>query len=115
MRSLAIAFVALTVSGSAIAQAEAASHLPNRFEIARHTFFDFGPPTDFYELFLVRQGENGTSVLRITLTPAVDACFQPAKFEVATGNVNGDIAELLGKTNLCAIPEQRTATRTEAL
>ena len=26
---------------------------PTEFEIGQHTFFDFGPPFDFYELYLV--------------------------------------------------------------
>jgi len=30
------------------------SSLPDQFLIARHTFFDFGPPTDFYEIISVR-------------------------------------------------------------
>ena len=78
---------------------------PQEFEIGRHTFFDFGPPSDFYELFLVRTTGNDTSIERITLTPA-GGCTQPAKVETASGKINAPIATLFGKTNPCAIPEK---------
>ncbi len=80
--------------------------LPSQFEIGRHTFFDFGPPTDFYELFLVRSGVTGTHIDRITLTPATDECFVPAKLETASASLSGSVESLLGGTNPCAIPEK---------
>jgi TonB family protein len=83
-----------------------ASPLPDHFVIGRHTFFDFGPPTDFYELFLLRPTPNGSSIERITLTPAADACTQPAKIETVSAPLNEPVAALLGNTNPCAIPEK---------
>jgi len=80
--------------------------LPNQFVIGRHTFFDFGPPTDFYELFLVRPKPDGTSVERVMLTPASDVCTQPAKVETASATLTESVATLLGKTNPCSIPEK---------
>ena len=88
------------------AHGQTAHPVPAGFEIGRHTFFDFGPPTDFYEVFLVRPRPSGASVERITLTPAADACTQPAKVEVAAGVLGESVAELLGKTNPCSIPEK---------
>jgi hypothetical protein len=79
---------------------------PNQFEIGRHTFFDFGPPTDYYEVFVVRPAGNGSSVERITLTPPGNQCVSPAKVETASASINESPAELLGSTNLCAIPEK---------
>jgi TonB family protein len=76
------------------------------FEIGQHTFFDFGPPSDFYEMFLVKRAPDGSSIERITLTPAVDSCTQVAKVEIATGAIRESIADLLGNTNPCAIPEK---------
>lgn len=38
--------------------------------IGIYTFFDFGPPFDFYEIMIVRPAENGVSIERMTLTPA---------------------------------------------
>jgi TonB family protein len=79
---------------------------PTQFEIGLHTFFDFGPPFNFYELFLVRPSASGTSVERITLTPAGNECFAPAKVETASGSLGESVATLLGSTNPCAIPEK---------
>lgn len=79
---------------------------PNQFEIGRHTFFDFGPPTDYYEVFIVRPAKNGASIERITPTPPGNECVSPAKIETASGFINESPAELLGSTNLCAIPEK---------
>jgi Gram-negative bacterial TonB protein C-terminal len=78
---------------------------PSQFEIDRHTFLDFGPPTDFYELFLVRSDVNGAHIDRITLTPATDECFAPAKLETASASLSGSVESLWGGMNPCAIPE----------
>ena len=79
---------------------------PNQFEIGRRTFFDFGPPFDFYEVFLVRPTSGGSSIERITLTPAGDECVAPAKIEIASASLSESPATLLGSTNLCKIPEK---------
>jgi TonB-like protein len=89
----------------AFAQGQGVHPAPTEFEIGRQTFFDFGPPFDFYELLLVRPAANGTAIERITLTPAADAC-QSARIELATGVLRDSVAELLGKTNPCTIPEK---------
>jgi hypothetical protein len=80
----------------------------NQFEIGRRTFFDFGPPFDFYELFVVRPAANGASIERITLTPAGDKCvaLAPAKLETVSASISEPIAVLLGSTNPCTIPEK---------
>jgi len=80
--------------------------LPGQFEIARHTFIDVGPPNDFYELFLVRPTTDGTSIERITLTPAGDACTQPTTIDTRTASITEPVAALLGGTNPCTIPEK---------
>lgn len=79
--------------------------LPAQFEIGRHTFFDFGPPHDYYEIFLVRPAENGTSIERITLVPHGVGCIRP-KLEIARASLNDSVAALLSTTNPCAIPEK---------
>jgi hypothetical protein len=79
---------------------------PSQFAIARHTFFDFGPPNDFYELFLIRSADSGATVEKITLVPPTDSCFQPAKVEVAQASLHQTVSELLGKTDPCKIPEK---------
>jgi hypothetical protein len=74
--------------------------------IGRHTFFDFGPPTDFYELFIVLPAASGTSIERITLTPPADICIAPAKVEAVSASLSETPEELLGSTNPSTIPEK---------
>jgi len=79
---------------------------PTEFQLGLHTFFDFGPPFDFYELFLVHPSQAGTTIERITVTPPGDACTQPAKVEIASGSASESISALLGNTNPCSISEK---------
>jgi len=80
--------------------------LPSQLEIGRQTFFDFGPPFNFYELLLVHPLAGGSSIDRIILTPAADACTQPAKIETKSVSTNESIGTLLGNSNPCTIPEK---------
>jgi hypothetical protein len=75
-------------------------------KIGRLTFFDFGPPFDFYDIYLVRPAASGTSIERITLTPPGHACIQPAKVEIAKATIRESIPQLLAGTNPCMIPEK---------
>jgi len=79
---------------------------PDRFEIGRDTFFDFGPPFDYYEIFVVRPADTGSVATRILLTPPTDACFVPAKLEVGSAPLKESVSDLLGPENPCAIPER---------
>jgi hypothetical protein len=104
MRRSVIFFAVLVLSSPAFGQNHAAPSVPaEQFEIGRRTFFDFGPPFNYYDLFVVRPTVKGTSIERITLTPPVDSCTRQAKVELASGSINGSIAALLGSTNPCAI------------
>ena len=105
MRCRAIVLALFVLCGCVLAQGGREQN-PSQFEIGRHTFIDVGPPNDFYELLFVRPASSGSSVTRITLTPTIDGCFQPAKVEVATGSLAVSVADLLGKTNPCTIPEK---------
>lgn len=79
---------------------------PMEVVIGRHTFFDFGPPSDFYEVVSLRPTENGTSIERVMATPAGLPCIQPPTVEVATASVPESVSSLLGRKNPCAIPEK---------
>jgi hypothetical protein len=92
--------------GLAFPQGQLAPVLQDHFVIARHTFFDLGPPNDYYELLLVGPDPNGASVERITLIPTVDVCLRPAQMEVASASLSASPATLLGNANPCAIPEK---------
>lgn len=80
--------------------------LPNHVLITRHTFFDFGPPSDYYQVFLLRQEIGQVQVERITAAPPGLACMQPATVQVATTSIEESLEDLLGRTNPCTIPEK---------
>lgn len=80
--------------------------LPDRFLVARHTFIDVGPPNDFYEIISVRGTANGTTVERVTLTPAGDACMQPPTVEMAASSLPDPVSVVLEGRNPCAIPDK---------
>lgn len=80
--------------------------MPDQFELGRHTFFDFGPPFDYYEVFVVRPSSAGSFVERITLTPPANKCTQPAKLEAAVATLNQSVADLLVGVNPCSIPQK---------
>lgn len=80
--------------------------LPDQFLIARHTFIDVGPPNDFYEIILVRGTAADTVVERATLTPAGNACMQPASLEMTFSPIPEPINVVLEDRNPCAIPDK---------
>ena len=97
----------LLLSGPALLAERRTPPLPrDHFELARHTFIDMGPPFDFYEIFVVRTAANGTSIQRLTLTPAGLVCLAPAKVEMATATLSESVTSLLGSKNPCTIPEK---------
>lgn len=101
------ALICLTVLVCLLADARdprPSAEVPTQFEIGRHTFFDFGPPTDYYEVLVVRPTASGSSIDRITVTPGYTCT--PAKVEIATASTSESVADLLGKTNPCTIPEK---------
>src|SRR5258708_12445388 len=44
--------------------------LPEQFEIGAHTYFDVGPPFDFYQLYLVRPSNPATTLQSPIFTPS---------------------------------------------
>jgi len=97
----------MTLSTTGVPQKRAAvADVPAEFVIGRHTFFDFGPPTDYYELLFVQAAPNGTSVHRILLTPPANVCVLPAKLEISSGTLPETVAEIFGSTSPCAITEK---------
>lgn len=82
------------------------SSMPDQFLIARHTFFDFGPPNDFYEIITVRGTDNGTTIERVTLTPAGDGCTQSPTVETVSSAITDTLSGVLEGRNPCAIPDK---------
>ena len=77
-----------------------------QFVVGRQTFFDFGPPFNYYEVYLVQAKGTSTSVKHITLTPTADSCFQPATVESSVAILNDSISQILEGEDPCAIPEK---------
>lgn len=106
LRRVAICAV-LFLSFPVLGRGQAPASQPiSEFEIGRHTFVDFGPPLDFYEIYLVRAKAAGSSVERITVTPPGGSCMQPAKVETAVVSLNESVEGLLDGKNPCLIPEK---------
>lgn len=82
---------------------------PSQFEIGVFTFFDFGPPFDYYTIYIARPTQSGTEMSRYTLTPAADKCFAPAQIEHALATFDETVESVLGTTNPCAIPAKELA------
>jgi len=78
----------------------------SQFEIGRRTFYDFGPPFDFYEIYLVRAKDAGSWIDRITLTPPGGSCMQPANVETASASVTDPVGALLEGVNPCTLSEK---------
>jgi TonB family protein len=106
MRSWALGCLIATLCNAALPQNQRSVPMPQQFEIGRHPYFDFGPPFDFYELFIIRPMGGGSSLERITITPAGDKCFAPEEVETQGATTTDSVASLLGPTNPCAIPEK---------
>jgi TonB family protein len=77
------------------------------FAIGRLTFFDFGPPFNYYEIVLVHPTLSGVSVKRILLTPSAGECPAPAKIEIASGTIAASATDILGSVHPCTIPENK--------
>jgi len=95
-----------SISIASAQKSKISAPVPDHFEIGRDTFFDFGPPFDYFELLLVRSKNSGSAVQRIILTPAGDSCLVPAKVETSSVLLNESVSTLLGNANPCAIPEK---------
>jgi TonB family protein len=97
----------LLLSSVLCAAQVAKSGPPEDFVVARHTFFDFGPPFDYYEIIRVKSANNGVSIERALVTPPGMACTQPdPKVEYETATVTKSMTDLLDGKNLCLIPER---------
>lgn len=86
---------------------KAPAERPSQFEVGDLIFFDFGPPFQYYNLFVVRPTETGTEITRFIFSRPGDKCFTPVKLEMSTSVVKQSVAELLGAKNPCGIPENQ--------
>lgn len=106
MRRVAVAFGLLLACGVILgANNKLPPPLPQEFTIGRHTFFDFGPPTDFYEVIKVQPSGDGISIDRVLLTPGYKCTLWP-KVEISDATIKRSVEDLFGPTNPCTIPEK---------
>lgn len=82
---------------------------PEQFIIARSSFWDFGPPMNSYDLFIVRSTPTGASVERISLTPPGAGCNDLPELRTASKMMGQSVESLLGPVNPCAIHERELA------
>jgi Gram-negative bacterial TonB protein C-terminal len=106
MRVATLVFIgALSVSALSKAQL-AATDFPSRVLFARHTFFDFGPPFNYYEVLSLEGNGSSTKVNRILVTPAGQACIQPPTVENEGTSIGKPLDQFLLGRNPCDIPEK---------
>src|SRR5579871_6886232 len=97
VRPFSIFFSALVLgltAGPCLAQAPAATPL-QELAIGRDTFFDFGPPNHYFDIFILRRDNSGTLVQKISLTPEVSKCTAPAKTEFVQKSLPESLEQLL--------------------
>lgn len=80
--------------------------MPDRLLIARHTFWDMGPPNDDYDLIQITKIAGGLSLDQVLVTPHGQACLQPATAEERSAVLHKTMSELLEGRNPCAISQK---------
>lgn len=97
--------IALLLCGACAAQRGNVS-MPDSLVIARDTFWDFGPPFDYYDLIQVTKTVDGLAVDQVRVTPHGQACWQPATVEERSVILHKTMSDLLEGRNPCTIPEK---------
>ena len=81
-----------------------ARSLPSSVTIARHSYFDFGPPFDHYDIASIRATESGVEIERFKLEPEGLQCINPPTMQTGRVEVPRSLAEILQNQNPCAMP-----------
>jgi hypothetical protein len=105
---IAFLFCGAAICGFGVAQLEAAKPQipwPDRILIGRRTYFDIGPPFEYFEIFSIEAtGEGDSQIERVQLTPSGDVCREAPEVETASARINKSVQDLLSRKNPCAIP-----------
>jgi hypothetical protein len=75
------------------------------FVVGVNTYFDFGPPFNYYDIFVVTPTPQGSKVGKFTLTPLVHKCYAPEKTEYVEKTTKLSVKELLAGEDPCEISE----------
>jgi hypothetical protein len=100
-----VAAALLCASRISVAQSKSAA-MPESLVIARDTFWDIGPPFNYYDLIQVTNTSDGLSLDQVLVTPHGQACVQPAAVEERSVVLHKTMSEFLEGRNPCAIPEK---------
>jgi len=76
------------------------------FVLGVNTYFDVGPPFDYYEIFIVTAAKTGSKVERFTLTPQANKCWAPEKTEYAENKTPLSVKELPAGEDPCKISDK---------
>jgi TonB family protein len=99
--ALELALVATAAGQEAPKPIEAAG-----FVMGVDTYFDFGPPFHYYEIFVVTPAAEGTKVEKFTLTPPAHKCYAPEKTEYVEKTTTLSVKELLADVDPCRISDK---------
>jgi hypothetical protein len=91
--------------GAAAQAAPKPAEVPG-FVVGVDTYFDFGPPFHYYEIFVAMPMQQGTKVEKFTLTPAANKCYAPEKTEYVENITPLSARELLADVDPCKISEK---------
>jgi hypothetical protein len=100
-----VAAILVWACGISAAQSRSAA-MPESIVIARDTFWDLGPPFNYYDLIQIIKTADGLSLDQVLVTPHGVACMQPATVEERSVVLHKSMSELLQGRNPCAIPEK---------
>ncbi len=105
VRSISLAVLAILPPSITGAQGTQPG-FPSQVLLARHMYFDFGPPFDFYEILSLKDEGSSTRVERILVTPAGNACIQPPTVETNVAKISESLFQVMQGKNPCDIPEK---------
>ena len=108
MRQIPLLFLGLLLSLAFVAPCQETLKAVDDqgFALGVNTYFDFGPPFDYYEIFVVKPAKEGSRVGKFTLTPPAHKCYAPEKTEYVATTTTLSVQELLAGVDPCKISEK---------
>jgi TonB family protein len=76
------------------------------FVVGVDTYFDFGPPNNYYEIFIVIPAQHGTKVQRFILRPLAHKCYAPEEVAYVEKTSTLSVKDLLAGVDPCKIREK---------
>lgn len=73
--------------------------------LATDTFFDFGPPFSYYNVYKLTSLGERTTVERVSVTPPAGTCALP-EVKSASATLDDGLSTLFGGRDLCRIPSK---------